>query len=132
MKGLWKITTKPFNRIPWSNRQRSIIFFNRANTNTVLHRFEDAIADYNEAIRLGPTPNAYFNKGNTLVILGRFDEARQCYDEVIREENNRTDAVNNRDRVAEILNLIGDTAYEIHLTHIEDNNTELLVDVQVP
>ena len=120
-----------FQQNPLDQRQRSIIFFNRANTNTVLHRFEDAIEDYNDAIRLGATPNARFNKGNTLIILGRFDEARQCYDEVIRAENDRTDAVNNHDKVAEILNLIDDMEYEIHLTQIEDNNTEL-VDVQIP
>ena len=113
--------------------QPSAAFFNRANIKVILHKFEDAIRDYNEAIRLDATSNAYFNKGNTLVILGHFDEACQCYDEVIREENDRTDAVNNRDRVAEILNLIGDTESEIHLTQIGDNNTELLVvDVQVP
>ncbi|RKU07483.1 hypothetical protein C6503_24710 [Candidatus Poribacteria bacterium] len=113
--------------------QPPVAFFNRANIKVILHRFEDAIKDYNETIRLGATPNAYFNKGNTLVILGRFHEAFQCYDEAIRVENDRTDAVNNRDRVAEILNLIGDTESEIHLTQIGDNNTEgLIVNVQVP
>ena len=106
--------------------QYPVIFFNRANINVILRRFENAIEDYNEAIRLGVS-NAYFNKGNILVILGRFQEALQCYTEAIREENDRTDAINNHNAAAEILNLIGDTEHEIHLTQIGADNTQLLV-----
>ena len=106
-------------------------FFNRANINVILRRFENAIEDYNEAIQLG-APNAYFNKGNTLVILGRFDEALQSYDEAIREENDRTGAVNNRNKVAEILSMINGAEQGIRPSQISNNHTEpLLVDIQV-
>ena len=101
-------------------------FFNRANIKVILHKFENAIEDYNEAIRLGIT-NAYLNKGNTLVILERFDEALQCYDEAIKDGNGSTGVVGNRNAIAEILNIIGGTEYEIQLERIETDRDELTV-----
>ena len=98
--------------------QHPAVFFNRANINVILRRFENAIEDYNEAIQLG-APNAYFNKGNTLVILGRFDEALQSYDEGIKEENDRTGAVNNRNKVAEILSMINGAEQSTRHNHTE-------------
>ena len=106
--------------------QHSAAFFNRANIKVILRRFESAIEDYNEAIRLDGT-NAYLNKGNTLVILGRFGEALQCYDEAIREGNDSVGIVGNRNAVVEILNIIDGVEHEIQCQWTETDSDELLV-----
>lgn len=54
------------------------IFFNRANARVRLCCFDDAINDYDDAIRHG-SKEAHFNKANALVFLGRFREAFRCY-----------------------------------------------------
>ena len=110
--------------------QHSAAFFNRANIKVILRRFESAIEDYNEAIRLDGT-NAYLNKGNTLVILGRFGEALQCYDEAIREGNDSVGIVGNRNAVVEILNIIDGVEHEIQCQWTETDSDELLVLSQV-
>lgn len=101
-------------------------FFNRANIKVILHRFESAIEDYNEAVRLS-VPNAYLNKGNTLVILGCFGEALQCYDKAIKEGNDSPGVVGNRNKIAEILNMIDDAEHEVQCEWHETNRDELLV-----
>lgn len=94
------------------NEGNANLFFNRANTFAMLHRFEEAIRGYDDAIRLG-SRSAHFNKANILVILGRFDEALRCYNELMQDETNRVDTNQNRRAVQEILNLIDSAAYEI-------------------
>jgi tetratricopeptide (TPR) repeat protein len=46
-----------------------------------LGRLNDAIASFDEAIKLKPDyAKAYFNKGRVLASLGKIDEAQVCLD----------------------------------------------------
>ena len=95
----------------YQNSQPPVLFFNRANALAMLDRFEEAIDDYDQAIRLGYRV-AHFNKGNTLVRLGNFGDALPCYDASLREETSLTGTSQNRNAVQEILALIDGTAYD--------------------
>ena len=60
-------------------------YLNRGNTYCKLERYEEALADYSEAIRLNPEgPSAYVNRGNTYDDLERYEEALADYSEAIR------------------------------------------------
>ena len=80
----------------------------------MLHRFEDAIDDYNEAINLG-SDRAHFNKGNVLVILGRFEEATQCYDKAIAKGDDSFGPINNRSNAEAVLHRIAGSNIEVHV-----------------
>lgn len=61
-------------------------------------RYEEAIAAYNEAIKIDPVfKAAWYNKGLALYKLGRYDEAVAAYDEVIRIDPNFKDVLANRE-----------------------------------
>ena len=108
--------------------ERSIILFNQANVNVILHRFERAITDYDKAIELGYS-EAYFNKGNALAFLGRFNEAFQCYQEAATEETDNTVAIaNNYNGMARILSRINGAEYE---SHFAQDEYHIVVHVQV-
>ncbi|MDX2050179.1 MAG: tetratricopeptide repeat protein, partial [Rickettsiaceae bacterium] len=64
-------------------------YYNKGLALSKLSRHEDAIAAFNEAIRLKPEDNefcasAYVNKGTALDVLSRYEEAVLAYDEAIR------------------------------------------------
>ena len=64
---------------------------------THMHRFEAAIADFTEAIRLKPDfALAYCNRGLTNVQLGRYDDALADYSVAIGEDPNLTYCYFNR------------------------------------
>ena len=54
-------------------------------------RYDDAIVDYNEAIRLKPDSDVYTNRGDAKTSLGLKDEARKDFEtglELARNANN--------------------------------------------
>jgi tetratricopeptide (TPR) repeat protein len=54
-----------------------------------LGRAEEALACYDQALRLNPTDeNAWTNKGNVLYSLGRPGEALACYDRALALDSN--------------------------------------------
>ena len=60
-------------------------------------RYEEAIAQFNEAIRLDPQlTNAYYKRGNAYDDLGQYERAIQDYDEAIRLDPQYADAYANR------------------------------------
>ena len=71
-----------------------IAYYNRGNAKTSLGRIEEAIADYDEAIRLNPSfDEAYHNRGLEKIKLNRIDEARQDFETAL----NLAQAVGNTD-----------------------------------
>ena len=63
-------------------------------------RFEEAIAEYDEAIRLNPqNGQAYDNRGGSYFILGQHQRAIADYDEAIRLDPQNPNAYNNRGAV---------------------------------
>ncbi len=62
-----------------------------------LARYDEAIQDYDEAIKLDPNyKEAFFNRGLALAVLEKFDEAIQDYDEAIKLDPNYKEAFFNR------------------------------------
>jgi len=61
--------------------------------------FDQAIADYDEAIRLLPHARFYHNRGNAWQRKGELDRAAADYDEAIRLEPQYSSAFNNRGSV---------------------------------
>ena len=62
-----------------------------------LGRYEEAIVDYDEAVRLRPDyAEAHNNRGNVHHALGRYEEAIADYDEAIRLQPDDATAYNNR------------------------------------
>ena len=60
-------------------------------------KYEEAIADYNEAIRINPeSAQAYTNRGTVKGMLARHEEAIADFNEAIRINPQDTDAYNNR------------------------------------
>ena len=69
-------------------------YYNRGNAKTSLGQIEEAIADYDEAIRLNPSfDEAYNNRGLEKIKLNRMDEARQDFETAL----NLAQAVGNTD-----------------------------------
>ena len=49
-----------------------------------LERYEEAIACYNEAIKIDPKEaDTWIEKGNSLANLEKYDESIACYDKVV-------------------------------------------------
>ena len=66
------------------SRTLPIAYSNRGNAKAALERYDDAITDYDEAIRLKPDyAEAYSNRGIAKAALGRYDDAIADYDEAI-------------------------------------------------
>ncbi|EEC15587.1 tetratricopeptide repeat protein, tpr, putative, partial [Ixodes scapularis] len=60
-------------------------------------RYEEAIKEYNKAIKLKPDEDVlYYKKGNSLAFLGRYEEAIECYDKSISLNPEYADAYNNK------------------------------------
>ena len=74
-----------------------VVYYNRANTYVNLNKFEEAIADYDEAISLKPDWAGVFNnRGNSKDALGRHDQAIADYNEAIRLNPDYAEAYLNR------------------------------------
>ena len=67
-------------------------------------KYEEAIADYNEAIRINPeSAEAYYNRGTTKDMLGRHEEAIEDYKEASRVNPQFAQAYYNRGNAKDAL-----------------------------
>ena len=87
--------------------------FNLANTYADLHKFEEAIAEYNK-VAAHDLPRINFNKGNALAVLGRFNEALRCYKDSALEGMDKTKVDQNLYTVGRIIDRTRDREYLIH------------------
>ncbi len=73
------------------------IWSNRGNARVSQNRLEEAIADYNESVRLAPeATDPYLNRGTALEGLGQFAAAIADYNRVLELDPNDAMAFNNR------------------------------------
>ena len=94
------------HRGPEARRKRwkAAAYHNRGNAKGVLGRREEAIADYDEALRIDPQlAAAYYNRGNAKGVLGRYEEAIADYDEALRIDPQLATAYCNRGNVKGLL-----------------------------
>ena len=62
-----------------------------------LQRYQEAIASFDQAIRLDPAyANAYGNRGNSLIELRQYQQALESYDQVVRLAPGCAEAYNGR------------------------------------
>lgn len=72
-------------------------YFNRGNANIRTGRYDNAIADYSEALKLDPSDaDIYNNRGNAFRRKGQHDRAIADYNEAIKLAPNDPDPVNGR------------------------------------
>ena len=81
-------------------------YVNRGNAKNSLGRPEDAIADYDQAIRLNPdlASVTYFNRACAKSKLGRYEDAIADYDRAIRMKPDLVEAYRNRGATNATLN----------------------------
>ena len=83
--------------LPAIGKMTDIDYYNRGVTYQNLGRYDEALADYGQTIRLNPQyAAAYVNRGNTCKNLGRIDEALADYGQAIRLNPELAQAYNNR------------------------------------
>ena len=79
------------------NANRAVTYFNRGNAYFNVRKYEEAVTDYDQAIRLNPKDAAaYFNRGDARYNLRQYREAIADYDQVIRRNPKHVDAYFNR------------------------------------
>ncbi len=79
---LFATTPKP---PPVAGQLSAIEYGNRGLTYSALKRYEEALADYGQAVRLDPTfAKAYSNRGLTYSVLKRYEEALADYEQAVR------------------------------------------------
>ena len=114
----------------WTGHDDPALHFNRANTYADLHKFEEAVAEYDEAIRLGAY-YAPFNKGNTLVVMGRFEEAVRCYKESEKKGVVSRRFVDDRREVERIIDKIHGQTHEWRLKN-DKASGKGIVSIRIP
>jgi len=78
----------------------AMTFNNRGNAYQTKSQYQQAIQDYNEAIRIDPdSALAYNNRGSAFQHMGNYERAIQDYDQAIRLDGTSALAYNNRGRV---------------------------------
>ncbi|MGD1907688.1 MAG: tetratricopeptide repeat protein [Leptolyngbyaceae cyanobacterium] len=77
--------------------QEAAIWSNRGLIRTSQERYDEALADYTEAITLAPTiPDPYLNRGAVYEVLQDWDAAIADYDQVLEIDPQEAGAYNNR------------------------------------
>jgi tetratricopeptide (TPR) repeat protein len=72
-------------------------WFNEGFALNNLKRYDEALAAYEQAIRINPNyADAYHNKGEALLKLKRYDEALAAYEQAIRLDPNYANAYHNK------------------------------------
>ena len=80
-----------------SNDRLAALFFNRGNAYVALGQPWQAIADYDQVIRLKPTsPIAFTNRGSVFHRLGQYDHAIKDFDQALTLSPNDALALNDR------------------------------------
>ena len=80
--------------------EEAITHFNQGKAYFNNKQFQNAIAEYNEAIRLKPdAANSYFSLGQAYVDLGQYEQAMTNFNEAIRLKPDFADAYNSRGSV---------------------------------
>ena len=75
----------------------AVAFYNRGNAYNKNGRYDRAIADYDQAIRLDPNQaHAFRNRGAVYAAKGQYDRAIQDYDQAILLDPHDAGAFNNR------------------------------------
>jgi tetratricopeptide (TPR) repeat protein len=82
------ISTFPDNAAVWSNR---------GNIRVAQHKLDEAIADFDRAIKLAPKqPDPYLNRGVALEVQGKYEDALKDYNRVLALNPEDPMAYNNR------------------------------------
>jgi len=74
-------------QVPDDESDRWQILFNRGNAKAALKKYEDALQDYNEAVRCAPKSARWrilFNQGNANAALKKYEDALQDYDKAVQ------------------------------------------------
>jgi len=77
--------------IPDDGSDRWRILFNRGNAQAELGRYEEALQDYNKAVRCAPKSDRWrilFNRGNANAALKKYEDALQDYDKAVQHVRN--------------------------------------------
>jgi tetratricopeptide (TPR) repeat protein len=92
------IEDKDYDEAIWADREGdALLFYRRGLAYSHKKRYEWAIADYDEAIRLDPkNAFAFFNRGNAYMEKGQYDRAIADFDEAIKLNPNFAEAIKRR------------------------------------
>jgi tetratricopeptide (TPR) repeat protein len=91
------LQTPPPTNLPDKVQKTKEQWLEEGHTLTGLNRYEEALAAYEQALRLDPNDaDAYNNKGNALTGLNRYEEALAAYEQALRLDPNYTYAYNNK------------------------------------
>ena len=71
-------------------------YYNRGIIHMKQERFEEAVRDFNETIKLAPSIDAYCNRGNSYLLLGKAKSALNDYNEALRIDSDDADLYYNR------------------------------------
>jgi len=89
--------TRSINSGRYDKRNLALIYSNRAAQRDRVGKYEESIADHNEAIRIDPTyPSGYMHRGNTYARHGDYEKAIADHSEAIRLDPKQGDAFYNR------------------------------------
>jgi tetratricopeptide (TPR) repeat protein len=94
-----------------SNDRLAAVFFNRGNAYVALGQLRQAIADYDQVIRLKPTSAiAFTNRGSVFHRLGEYDRAIRDFDQALTLSPNDALALNDRCLDLAIVGKLGEAA----------------------
>jgi tetratricopeptide (TPR) repeat protein len=94
-----------------SNERLAAVFFDRGNAHVALGQPREAIADYDQVLRLKPTsPIAFTNRGSVFHRLGQYDRAIRDFDQALTLSPNDALALNDRCLDLAIVGKLGEAA----------------------